>query len=363
MANEWKRGTYVWDAGLGHTPTNLMNAIQSFLTQVGWVRASWDSSTVRCFLRGDRLTDTTWMFNGDGTPQDCGIHVELDTPNSRVIIRTFLENVTQTGVQIASHPNHRIFVAYDVTAPNNFLFIGGRQGFYCEDGRDGQPNNLAHFMIATFEAIPEYNGTDDDRVHLTTQGLACDLFGPLKFATDRYYKLCDTRNGNRNYTGRLRPYACRGAAGFNGQPQSDNPTIPIGPRDHMIGTYGADGAGGSVWAEAMCYTFGLLLTPRDGRYRLSPMMIQQNDERFNATCSGGSNVDGPNGYGFLWDSRARRNVPRFVVVDGTLIPFVNLTDAATSTVFRVSQVNDANRPANIGIEWPDSGNVVTVSGA
>jgi len=363
MANEWKRGTFVFDAGLGHTPTTLMNAIQSFLTQVGWVRASWDTNTLRCFLRADRNVDDYWMFNGDGAPQACGIQAELDTPNSRVILRCFLENQAQDAVQRATYVRDEMYIHYDVTAPNNLLFIGGKFGFYYEDGRDGQPNNIAHGMILAWEPVPEYNGTDDARVHITTMGVCCDLFGPLKFSADRTFKLVDTRNGNRNYTGRLRPYGVRGAGGFNGQPQVNDPSLAIAPRDNLLSMYGASNPGGSAYGEGAMYSLGILLTPRDGRYRISPLMVIQASERFAASAQGGGDVDGPDGQCYFEDVRTRRQAIKFVVVDGTLLPFVNLTDAATSVIFRVAQVADNGRPANIGIAWPDNSNVVTVSGA
>jgi hypothetical protein len=363
MADEWKRGTFVYDAvGLGHTPVNLMNAIQSFLTQVGWERASWDTTTIRRFKRTDRGTDNYWMYNADGVPQACGIQVELDTPNSRVIIRTFLENVPATGVQIASSTAHQILLAYSSTAPNNLMFIGGKKGFYFEDGRDGQPTNLAHGLVIAWEAIPEFNGTDDLRVNLTTQGAAIDLFGILRATDGRDFKLVDARNGNRNYTGRLRPKVCRSVTGLNGQSIVDNHAIAIAPRDNLYSLYGASNPPASTSGEGAVYSFGLLLSPRDGRYRISPLMVVQTDERFNAFAQGTGNTDAPTGECYFRDARAYRQATRFVVVDGTLIPFVNITDAATSIVYRVAQVADNGRPANIGVQWPDSSNVVTVSG-
>lgn len=363
MADEWKRGTFVYDAvGLGHTPVNLMNAIQSFLTQVGWERASWDTTTIRRFKRTDRGTDDYWMYNADGVPQACGIQVELDTPNSRVIIRTFLENIPATGMQIASSTAHQILLAYSSTAPNNLMFIGGKKGFYFEDGRDGQPTNLAHGMVIAWEAIPEFNGTDDLRVNLTTQGAAIDLFGALRVSINRNYKLVDARNGNRNYTGGLRPYVCRSAQGLNGQAITNDHTIAIAPRDNLYAVYAANGASSSIYAEGAVQSFGLLLSPRDGRYRVSPLMVIQTAEIFNSFANGSGNVDVPTNECYFRDARAYRQATRFVVVDGTLIPFVNITDAASSIVYRVAQVADNGRPANIGIQWPDNTNVVTVSG-
>ncbi len=364
MALEWKRGTFVYDAGgLGHTPVNLMNAIQSFLTQVGWQRASWDSTTARAFLRTDRGSNPYWKYDGDGIPQACGILVTLDSPNSQIIINTFLENTTADGMQRSSQTLHQGIIAIDNTAPNNLLFIGGEAGFYWEDGRDGFPNNLAHGMVIAWEAVPEYNGTDDSRITITTQGAVCDLFGPLKFTDDRSFKLVDARNGNKNYTGRLKPYVVRGAPGFNGQSVVNDPQIAIGPRDNFMSMYGAESSQASPYAEAVLYCFGILLTPRDGRYRISPLMVVQCPaERYNCCAVGGGNNDGPASNAGMRDARAMRQAKKFVVTDSSLIPFVNLTDAATSIIYRVAQVADNGRTCNIGIEWPDNTNVVTVVG-
>lgn len=358
MADEWKRGTFVYDViGLGHTPTNLMNALQSFLTQVGWERASWDTATVRYFLRTDRSTDNYWMFNGDGAPQACGIRIELDAAGSRILIRTFLQNQAGNALQIASSTTHQIVLAYDSTAPNNLLFIGGKKGFYFEDGRDGKPTNLAHGMIVAWEPVPEYNGTDDLRVNRTTQGAACDLFGSLKFCVNRSsYRFVDSRNGNRAYSGNLAPFVCRGSLNSITAIPVDNPNVFIGPRDHVFGIYiNNNDPGASQTAQ---FTFGLAFTPRDGRFRVSPLMVDQSSETLpcvSINSSGLTNVS-------IRDIRAIRQATRFVVVDGTLIPFVNLTDAATSVIYRIAQVADLDRPANIGIAWPDASNIVTVTG-
>lgn len=359
MADEWKRGTFVYDViGVGHTPTNLMNAIQSFLTQVGWVRASWDTATIQYFLRGDRGSDNFWMFNGDGAPQACGIRVELDAANSRIIIRTFLENAAANALQIASGTPHQMFLAYDATAPNNLLFIGGKKGFYYESGRDGLPTNLAHGMVLGWEAVPEYHSQDDDLVNLTTQGIACDLFGALKFSNDRTnLKLCDVLNGNRNYTGGLQAYICRGTSGFVTATQANDRLMAIGSRDNFFSIH-CDYNNLSVRQS-----LGLLLTPRKGAYRISPLMTMQASDFFYCYASGGGNNDAAsNGATRYTDVRSLRQVKRFVVVDATLIPFVNLTDVVSSTIYRIAQVADAGRPANIGIEWPNVSNIVTVTG-
>ena len=480
MSNEWKRGTFTFDAvGLGHTSHTVMRAIEHFLLQCGWERASWsapsgspDVSLDRAFLRRDRfhvnfendavgtggnvaavkvganisifgmaggtastkatggvlfsaqpadgntitisdgvtavtfefdnnaavaggnvsvaigvdlpttlanliaavnahafnITATPqnrlWVYNGDGLDQHCGIRIFNNTGASRIEAYTFLENLARTANQRSSSATTCAYLTVDTTAPNNYLFIGGLNGLYIESGRDGSPNNLGHMAIVTFEPIPEFFSTDNEEVSWTTQGIVLDLFGSLKMSEDRNYRFVDNQGSNRNYTARLAPFVVRGTNTFNAQTIADDRRVIVGPRDNFFSTLSTN-SDTVVWADAVRGTFGLMNTPRDNRYRLSPMMVDQirvaGDFSVISSSSVSNNVAA--NACRIADPRAYRQVKRFAVADGSLLPFVNITDASTGTEFRIGQVADNGRPANIAVEWPSLANVVTISGA
>lgn len=366
MALEWKRGTFVYDVvGLGHTSTTALNAFQSFLTQCGWDLAAYSTSTDKYFVRTDRATNDYWRFNGDGPNQNCGILVRYNAGNSRLEIAAFLENQAGNASQKISNSTHIAHVTLDGTAPNNWLFVGGEGGFYVEAGRDGLPTNLGHAMVVAWEVIPEFNGTDDARRMWTTQGAVCDLFGNLKFTADRNSRFVDNQGTNKNYTGRLRPYVCRGTGNFNLSSQGDDRQIGIGPRDNFF-SFARAASSSSLYNEIVRFCFGLINTPRDGRYRISPMLVDQLVDNAHINCgtttSSASNNVAPDGSAYLFDLRQIRRVAKFAVVDASLIPFVTITDLATNVIYRVAQVGDGGRACNIGIVWPDNSNVVTVTG-
>ena len=60
------------------------------------------------------------------------------------------------------------------------------------------------------------------------------------------------------------------------------------------------------------------------------------------------------------DIRHLRQILRWVVIDYTLIPFINVTDAGTGTIYRVVEFNDGGRTANLGIEWPASSITISI---
>lgn len=356
MALEWKRGTFTYDVvGLGHTIVNAQNAVQSFLTQVGWIRVSWDTSTDRYYVRSDWATNPYWRYTGDGPNQRCGLRVTTDEGNNRLVIKTFLEDAGQTASQIDTPATYGL-LQLDATAPNNMLMIGGEGGFYLESGRDGTPTNLAMFMVIAWEGIPIFNGTDDARLRYTTQGTVLDLFGQIRFS--RAYGttfLGEQNTPGKYFTGGFLPQVARGVSGLNGQVPVNNQTIGVGNRDYMCALSGsADGGGDTQYGDCR-FTFGLFNTPRDGQYRIAPLMVDQTREHYYLHAGYGAPVT-------LFDTRALRHVPKFAAVDWTLIPFVNLTDQATGIIYRVGQVPDAGRTCNIGVVWPDASNIVTITG-
>ena len=296
-----------------------------------------------------------WTFNGDGIWQHCGVEVFNDTANSRIILRAFLQKASGTGNYRATNVAHEVRVAYSQTAPNNFQFFGGEYGFFGECGRDGQRVNLAHWAITTFETMPELFGTDDERVTWTAQGLCMDLFGNLKFSDDRNMRFVDTPNGHRNFTGNLRPFAVRGTSSFATSVQADDPRAGVGPLDTVLGMFMAGNPAPSY--SGVVFTFGLTLTPRDGRYRISPLLIRQYVYDYAPvavyTGSASNNVaaSGSSDAIYCFDVRRWRKMPKFAVTDASLIPFNNVTDQATGLTYYISQVQDGGRQANLCIEW------------
>lgn len=311
-----------------------------------------------------------WVYTGDGTAQHCGLQITDDTANSRIIIQTFLENLTKSGLQRAQNTAHQILLTYQTTAPNNFLFIGGEYGFFGEMGRDGLNVNLGHFAVATYDPIASLFGTDDTRTRWTTQGVGMDLFGLLKFSQSANNRFVDSAGSNKNYTCGLKPFLVRGTTLFTAATPSDDPRCYIGPRDHFLSPQFGNGGGAASPDTGIALTrgtFGLLFTPRDGRYRISPLMFEQISvantaiECYVSSSSVSNNVAASSSGGSaMQDYRHYRDVPKFVVIDATLVPFVTIVDQATGITYRITQVQDGGRQANLGVEWPDSGNVVTI---
>lgn len=296
-----------------------------------------------------------WTFNGDGVWQHCGIHIQNDTAASRIVIRCFLQKPSLAGSFASTNVAHQINVVYSQTAPNNFTFFGGEFGFVGECGRDGLKVNLAHWAITTFEPMPELYGTDDDRVGWTTQGLCMDLFGNLKFSENRNLRLVDTANGNRNFTGTLRPFQVRGTTSFDTSTQVADPRCAIGPLDLVLGIAITGSRSESVLG--VTNTLGIIFTPRDGRYRISPLLVRQYAYDYIDCGTSDGNVSNTVGinagsFGLLaYDVRRWRKMTKFAVTDATLIPFVNVIDAVTGVEYYISQVQDGGRVANLCVAW------------
>lgn len=355
-----------------HTITNAVNVIQSMLLAGGWELASWSpGGNDRYFLRADRSTRENWRYEGDGPIQHCGIRVHTNTPtNTQIRVSAFLENTAATNVQVdqfnaTATINRRGYleIAWDVTSPNNYLMICGEDGFYIEAGRDSSPNNLGHGAITTFAEMPELNATKSQQLRWTTQGFAMDLFGECRFTGDRNNRFVTNDGTNRNFTAFLQLYVTRGVLSTTVAPVPlDFRDIGIGNRDIMLGQTGVSTVDGRYFL-----TFGQLNTPEDGRYRFAPiLMLQENNptdianRAANSSSTSNNVAAGTGGVSFpVRDARHDRIMNRFVVVDYTLLPFANLTEAQTGKVYRVLEHNDIGRTANLGIEWPTT--VVTPS--
>jgi hypothetical protein len=131
------------------------------------------------------------------------------------------------------------------------------------------------------------------------------------------------------------------------------------------------------------YTFATPFPGVDNRVSVSPMVVFQGSNEanlprrrgrtstYNSFTAGGWDSGGARGtpgtttssnsHGWgARDYREDRIVPRFAVVDYTIIPFANITDIITNKIYRVARVPDGGRTANIGVEWPST--VVTLNG-
>lgn len=368
MANEWVRGavSLIPNVAPNHTITNAINAIQSVLTQSGWELASWTpGGDDRYFVRVDRATQDKWRYEGDGPVQNCGIHVFSANSNTEIRLSPFLENTALNAAQVDSKDatattNRRGYVTinWDVTAPNNYLMIGGDDGFYIEAGRDASPTNLGHGAVVTVGEITELNATKSLQRRWTAQGFAMDLFSECRFTGNRNNRFVTNDGTSRNFSSHLALYGVRGVASTTSSPSPSNfVDYFIGNRDLILGQT-AQGTGNSDFRYAC--TFGQINSPEDARYRICPILLLQENNTSDITnraaiststsntiavATGGANVS-------FRDVRHDRRIAKFVIVDYTLIPFANLTEAQTGQVYRVLEFNDNGRTANLGVEWP-----------
>ncbi len=366
MANEWKRATFslIPNTAPNHTIANAMNVIGSFLVSCGWELASWSPSVSnRYYIRTDRATQSRWRYTGDGVTQSCGIRISQETSNTEIHISAFLENTSATGVQLDARDaplananrQGKIVISFEVTAANNYLMIAGEDGFYIEAGRDSSNVNLGHGIVATMAEITELNATKSAQVMWTTQGFALDFFGSCRFTTSRNNRFVTNDGTNRNFTASLSVFSARGVTTVLGSPApADYPSYPILNRDLLLGQT-ANNANNSDWNYAA--TFGVLSGPVDDRYRLMQIIVLQDQTHADAAVSSTSTSNtlsaastGPS-INFR-DIRHDRQILRLAIVDYTLLPFVNLTEAQTGKVYRVFEFNDNGRTANLGIEWP-----------
>lgn len=402
MAGEWRRAEFIIDNIL-HTQTNIITAFESFLTQVGWVRASWSGSgTDRYYLRADRTTQPRWQFTGDGGTKHGGIRVFYDSDaqtttgiaafagQKHIVIQSFLENAGQTAAQIVTEdviatniatPGGTTFrlgairIVYDNTAPNTYLLVGGEDGLYVEVGRDAQHVNLGHGAILCFGAIPENHSSIDHTVNWSAQGLVADLFSLCRFTTGRNTRFVSNDGSDKNFTAGLQPQCPRGTYSLTSPLYSDavvggatgvgnaagRRAYYLSSRDLLFGMGRAGTSEGSAIVvstsapvDLLYYaSFGLFDSPQNNRYRISPMMMVHTLRQIEIGVSSTSASDVAAGsVSAVIDPRVFRQVFRFAVVDYTLLPWVNIQDAVSGATYRVVRVDDNGRFSQIGIEWP-----------
>lgn len=345
MAGEWNQASFQYDpVGLSHTFVFIMDKIESFLTQSGWERPTWDggapgagtvgtpstpgSGDGRYFVRSDRATQDRWRFTGDGLTQHCGIFVwynvdagvdqgngyepnlgdvaDADESGPQIVIQTFLENSTPDGVQVLS-PDHEIRdagppvvhrmgsirVLLDNLAVNNWLLYGGEDGLYLEAGRDSLNASLGHGAVMVFGEIPEFNATRDVARQWTTQGLVCDMRGLCRFTVNRDDRFVANDGTDKNFTASLQPYSARGTSSIDSTAGniSDHRPYYIGCRDNWLSatpfgaaTLAAEFFSGSGTGVSTRYaaSFGLLNTPKNDRIRISPLFMLQQSQHTQA---------------------------------------------------------------------------------
>lgn len=415
MAGEWNSATFQYDpVGLGHTFSTIMGKLESALTQSGWERPTWDggasgpgtigtpstpgSGDARYFIRTDRNTQDRWRFTGDLLTQHGGILVwyhpdpsvdagngyepNLGGPNDaeesgpQIVIQAFLENTAATGVQRLSldhaennsgvHRFGSIRLRLDNLAVNNWLVYVGEDGLYLEAGRDTFKTNLGHGMVMCHDSINELNGTRDEAVQWTTQGLIADFFGRCRFTEDRNDRFVTNDGTNKNFTASLQPYAVRGTASIDSLSGNvfDDRAYYIGARDNFMSQgYGGTTIGsnseftisGTSVSSKYAATFGLINTPKNDRIRVSPLFMVQQAGHVNAgiTSTSSSNNVAPTTNSIqLLDIRTMRQVLRFVAADHTLIPFLNVVDSVSGTTYRIARMDDDGRFSQFGVDVP-----------
>lgn len=326
--------------------TKIINTIDNLMTAIN----------ANGFNVTASLVSDVWRFNGDAVEQNCGIHVLWNTGNVRIEVSAFLENVAGTASQVETSTsvyaqNQKILVVYNNSLTNDWTIYAGEDGLYFEVGTAGIPQNIGHGLIATFATIPEFRGTKDPQRKWTSQGLCMDLFGTLKFSEDRNYRFVDNAGSNKNYSSRLGPTVARGTNSCLSSVQANARGYYVGPADNVIGQMN----GGNFGNWPVGFAFGVLNSPVDDQYKLSPLwMIQHNAFAFDVAVNSasGSNNVAPTTANYMLETRWIRRVPRIVVPDGSLLPYVNVVDLVTTKTYRITRVADGGRNAGLGIEYP-----------
>jgi hypothetical protein len=356
MANEWARSTFTVDAvGSGHTPQSVINGFTSFLTQTGWVVPAWSTDSLdRHFVRSDHVTSDVWWYTGDSAPtRRCGIRIRYVSASTRFEISCFVETSGQSARQYETPAGQIAYIAWDVTAPNNFLVIGGEDGLYWETGRDGNPNNLGHGFIATHTGIPEFYSARSSADKWLSQGFVVDLIGQLKISynrAQRNFVLPD--GGNRVFTTCLAPILARGSVNSTTISPATNPAVMLSNR--MVWFGGLIYTGTGSWLVEHLGTLAVPLSPINGRYVVSPLIIINYNDTYIQVYNAGTSAStaAPNNDFRFQDPRNIRQVKRFAAVDFTLLGFSNIQDAVTGATYRVAKFPDGGRSTNAGVEWP-----------
>lgn len=350
--------TYEFDSNSTVTPGNIAVVIQPTRSR------TMDAVVAAVNGSGQNLTAAAlskrWRFNGDGIEVTGGIRIRWDSGNSRVAIRTFLADNTDSSAAYETADAQDIRVAYNGSIVNSWTIYGGEDGLFMEVGTQGGslPQNIGHGLIATFSAIPEFRATRDAKVTWTAQGLVMNLFGRLVFGSWTY-RFVDTAYGNKNYTGDLTPTCPRGTTDLSSSTQAAPQSYSIIPRDNAMGISAGQIIQVLTSPEALRYasTFGMLNSPVDDRYKLSPIWMIQHKASVYAAASDASatvNVAVSGSYLTMMEPRWIRQLNRLMACDQTLLPFNNITDTITGKTYRITQLADGGRTTNLAVEYPST---------
>lgn len=381
MANEWKWAQTTWSQSTD-TSQDLMDLLQTFMEACGWELASYGTVDERFFIRADHGSRDIWHYTGEAEIQRCGIVIKDFRYNggafngtNRLTVKCFLENLLGTGAQVISQDTFGVCtIDFHATKEHLITLIGGEDAFEYEFGVDGANANVALGIILTHAVWPEMNGTRDPERKYTTQGLPLDLFGSLYPRHALQFDIRMARNDGANLNASISlvvnqtrtntdiTVADQGIVN-NRRMALINWDIFLGREVYNVFTpYYTSGFGPMYHAM----TFGLLTTPFDDRWRLSPLVhVQGISGRIGTgTYDTSPSVSTPPSvsYGGNWlDARNLfRKVPRVFVVSHLLAPWQNITDEVTSKVYRVLRVADGGRTVCLAIEWPGSLNEVTL---
>lgn len=305
-----------------------------------------------------------WRYDCDGVEQACGIHVKYNSggsPSPRIEISAFIEDSAAAGVFKDTNSDAIAYYAFDNTVNNDLIMIAGEDGLWVEAGRDGATNNLAHLHVGVVKPIPEFAGTKDVRMKLTSQGMVLDLFGQItKISTDRSQRFVNNDGSNQNYTAFIFPRCTRGTNQMATANPVDGQRYPMASRDNFIGMVGngsnVDGTGLS--ALGYCCSFGLINSPVDDHFKISPFWMFQDvlstTSVGQASGSASNNVPPDVNRTRLTECRWIRQYARLAAIDQSLIPNNNYTDPVSGIVYRCALVADDGRSANLAIEWPST---------
>jgi len=313
-----------------------------------------------------------WWYDGDGVVQHCGLLINADGATDRVDVIPWLQNQNKDDSQRLQVVAHRIQITLDMTLDNEFLFVGGREGFYVEAGKAGEAVNVGHGAVLTFQPNPDLHSDRDHTRRWFTQGAGLQLFGAIPFTDSRSYRFVDDGGSDKNITAALQPHIVRGyQLQTDGNPrldlqsQVDDPKIGVSNRDVLFSLWVHNNVTESLYIKE---TFGVPFAERDDVFRISPVVVLPTGGPTSAghavasgvvTGSTDNNVAPDTSIAIVQDVRAVWDVPRFAATSSSLLPFNQITDQVTGIPYRIAQVDDDGRQWNMAIEWP--GDTVSIA--
>jgi hypothetical protein len=378
MANEWKFGTFAWTpvaAGGSDNSQTILTKLQAFLQLCGWETASYSTTDTKYMIRSDHASRDIWRYTGDLATQRCGIRLRNQNYNggayngtARVDVVAYLENSAGTGADRAGTANAEIRINYNTAGINDFLLVGGEDGFYLEAKlRTLETREVGCGFLSTFVPWTAMHGTRDTERKWTSQGITFDFNGMDRLSANRNFRhVCDDGLSS-NKSGYLQPYSVRSVTSLiTGTGQSYDNRHWIFPLDNILGLLGGpDGTTNYTTLDnrlAYMASFGMQHTPYDDRWRLSPLMFWQVTHWQNTSVYSTSADNNVAGYGAVpWsDPRWWRIFQRIMVAGHLIPPWQLVTDSVTGKQYRIVQAPDSGRPVNVAIEWPGSANEVTI---